>query len=102
MNKLVENIKNKGNEIVDASKLGKINFSKAYNELCGLSIEVYAYLDTGKLTRNEFHYLDNILCHHRITVREVKDRRLTPDYSEYRDYEHGDLTYSGSKMPDCW
>ena len=25
-----------------------------------------------------------------------------PDYSEYRDYEHGDLTYSGSKMPDCW
>ena len=38
----------------------------------------------------------SILCYPEGYVEDA------PDYSEYRDYEYGDLTYSGSKMPDCW
>tara|TARA_X000001382_G_scaffold16659_1_gene10490 strand:- start:217 stop:456 length:240 start_codon:yes stop_codon:yes gene_type:complete len=68
--KLVEIMQDRSKEIVQAYKIGKLRSSQAFNELCSLSIENFKYLDNGKLTRDEFSYLDNILCHNRITVRE--------------------------------
>lgn len=72
--KLVGNIQDKGKEIVEAYKNCNLRSSQAFNELCALSIENFKYLDNGRLTRDEFSYLDNILCHHRITVRTEVSR----------------------------
>ena len=62
-------IETRAKEIVQAYKNCDIRSSQAFNELCALSIENFKYLDSGRFSRDEFSYLDNILCHHRITVR---------------------------------
>ena len=67
---IVKEIESHSKEILEAFKACKLRSSQAFNMRIDLSKEVFSHLDNGRITRDQFSHLDNILCHHRITVRE--------------------------------